>query len=128
MRKYFYFRDVANEDADDDISASVAIPVDSIAGVVPVAITTLELYLNKNGLVNDQKVTLTVTRGKLQEVMHEIVQYINHYGHSKAPLTVMGDAATTTHGTLSVEGNDKTKSEIFFSSDVTAVAIAQSGY
>ena len=128
MKKYFYFRDVSNEDADDDISASVAIPVDSIAGVVPVAITTLELYLRKQGLVNDQKVTLTVTRGKLQEVMHQIVQYINGYGHNKAPLTVMGDAATTTHGTSSVEGNDKTKSEIFFSDDVTAVAIAQSGY
>ena len=128
MRKYFYFRDVANEDADDDISASVAIPVDSIAGVVPVAITTLELYLRKQGLVNDQKVTLTVTRGKLQEVMHQIAQHINGYGHSKTPLTVMGDAATTTHGTLSEEGNDKTKGEIFFSNDVTAVAIAQSGY
>ena len=128
MRKYFYFRDVANEDADDDISASVAIPVDSIAGVVPVAITTLELYLKKQGLVNDQKVTLTVTRGKLQEVMHEIAAYANGYGHNKAPLTVMGDAATTTHGTSSVEGNDKTKDSIFFSRDVTAVAIAQSGY
>ena len=128
MRKYFYFRDVANEDADDDISASVAIPVDSIAGVVPVAITTLELYLRKQGLVNDQKVTLTVTRGKLQEVMHQIAQHINGYGHSKAPLTVMGDATTTTHGTSSVEGNDKTKESIFFSNDVTAVAIAQSGY
>ena len=128
MRKYFYFRDVANEDADDDISASVAIPVDSIAGVVPVAITTLELYLRKQGLVNDQKVTLTVTRGKLQEVMHEIVAQVNGYGHSKAPLTVMGDAATTTHGTLSREGNDKTKGEIFFSNHVTAVAIAGSGY
>ena len=128
MKKFFYFRDVANEDADDDISASVAIPVDSIAGVVPVAITTLELYLRKQGLVNDQKVTLTVTRGKLQEVMHEIVAAINGYTYNKAPLTVMGDAATTTHGTSSVEGNDKTKSEIFFSDDVTAVAIAQSGY
>ena len=128
MRKYFYFRDVANEDADDDISASIAIPVDSIAGVVPVAITTLELYLRKQGLVNDQKVTLTVTRGKLQEVMHEIASYANGYGHSKAPLTVMGDAATTTHGTSSVEGNDKTKDSIFFSRDVSAVAIAQAGY
>ena len=128
MRKYFYFRDVANEDADADISASIAIPVDSIAGVVPVAITTLELYLKINGLVNDQKVTLTVTRGKLQEVMHEIAAYANGYGHNKAPLTVMGDAATTTHGTSSVEGNAKTKDSIFFSRDVTAVAIAQSGY
>ena len=128
MIKYFYFRDVANEDADDDISASVAIPVDSIAGVVPVAITTLELYLKKQGLVNDQKVTLTVTRGKLQEVMHEIAAAVNGYTYNKAPLTVMGDAATTTHGTSSVEGNDKTKDSIFFSRDVTAVAIAQSGY
>ena len=128
MRKYFYFRDVANEDADDDISASIAIPVDSICGVVPTAITTLQVYLKKQGLVNDQKVTLTVTRGKLQEVMAEIVSAINGYTHNKAPLKVMGDAATTTHGTSSIEGNDKTKSEIFFSDDVTAVAIAQSGY
>ena len=128
MRKFFYFRDVANEDADDDISASIAIPVDSIAGIVPVAITTLELYLKKNGLVNDQKVTLTVTRGKLQEVMHELVSYANGYTHNKAPLTVMGDAATTTHNASSIEGNDQSKSSIFFSKDVTAVAIAQAGY
>ena len=128
MRKYFYFRDVADENDDDDILSSIAIPVDSIAGVVPVAITTLELYLNKNGLVNDQKVTLTVTRGKLQEVMHEIAAYANGYGHNRAPLTVMGDAATTTHGTSSVEGNDKTKSTIFFSNDVTAVSIGEAGY
>ena len=128
MRKFFYFRDVANEDADDDISASIAIPVDSIAGIVPVAITTLELYLKKNGLVNDQKVTLTVTRGFLQEVMKEIVAYANGYTHSKAPLVVMGDAATTTHNATSIEGNDKTKAEIFFSTDVTAVAIAGAGY
>ena len=128
MRKFFYFRDVADENDDDDISASIAIPVDSIAGIVPVAITSLELYLRKNGLVNDQKVTLTVTRGKLQEVMQEIVSYANGYIHSKAPLTVMGDAATTTHGTSSVEGNDKSKDAIFFSNDVSAVAIAGAGY
>ena len=128
MRKFFYFRDVANEDADDDISASIAIPVDSITGIVPVAITTLELYLNKQGIVSNQKVTLTVTRGYLQEVMQQIVQYANSYTHSKAPLVVMGDAAVTTHGTSSVEGNDKAKNSIFFSRYVTAVAIAQSGY
>ena len=128
MRKFFYFRDVADEVNDDDISASICIPVDSIAGIVPVAITTLELYLNKQGAVNNQKVTLTVTRGKLQEVMQEIVSYANGYTHNKAPLQVMGDAATTTHGTSSVEGNDKTKDTIFFSDDVTAVAIASAGY
>ena len=127
MRKYFYFRDVADENDDDDILSSIAIPVDSIAGVVPVAITTLEVYLKKQGLVGNTKVTLTVTRGKLQEVMHEIVSHIN--GHTlKAPLTVMCDAAATTVNASSIEGNDKTKSTIFFSQDVTAVAIAAAGY
>ena len=57
MRKYFYFRDVADENDDDDILSSIAIPVDSIVGVVPVAITTLEVYLRKNGLVGNTKVT-----------------------------------------------------------------------
>ena len=127
MRKYFYFRDVADEADDDDILSSIAVPVDSIAGVVPVAITTLELYVRKNGLVGNTKVTLTVTRGKLQEVMREIVSYIN--GHTlRAPLTVMCDAATTTVNADSIEGNDNTKDSIFFSNDVTAVAIAAAGY
>ena len=128
MRKFFYFRDVADEVNDDDISASIAIPVDSVAGIVPVAITTLELYLNKKGAVNNQKVTLTVTRGYLQEVMQSIVSYANGHSHSKAPLTVMADAATTTHNADSLEGNDNTKDSIFFSKYVTAVAIAQAGY
>ena len=117
MKKYFYFRDEADEADDDDISTSIAIPVDSICGVVPVAITTLVLYVKKYGLVNDQKITLTVTRGKLQEVMNEIVSQINGYTHSKAPLTVMCDAVTTDY-------DASTRSTVFFSEDVTGVAIA----
>jgi|TARA_R100000084_G_C4640771_1_gene143710 hypothetical protein len=127
MRKYFYFRDVADENDDDDILSSICIPVDAIAGIVPVAITTLELYVRKNGLVGNTKITLTVTRGKLQEVMHEIVSHING-ATLKAPLTVMCDAATTTVNASSIEGNDNTKDSIFFSNDVTAVAIAAAGY
>ena len=128
MKKYFYFRDEADEADDDDISTSIAVPVDSICGVVPVAITTLVLYVKKYGLVNDQKITLTVTRGKLQEVMAELVSAINGYTYNKAPLKVMCDAATTTVNASSIEGNDNTKSSIFFSNDVTAVAIAGAGY
>mgnify|MGYP003154175981 CR=1 FL=1 len=128
MRKYFYFRDVADENDDDDISASVAIPVDSIAGIVPTAITTLEVYLNKKGVVNNQKVTLTVTRGYLKEVMQQLADYTNNYSHVNAPLVVMADAATTTHGADSIEGNDNSKASVFFSRYVTGVAIAGAGY
>ena len=128
MRKYLYFRDVTDEDADDDISSSIAIPIDAVAGVVPVAITTLELYVRKDGVVADDKVTLTCTRGKLQEAMQDLVATINGYMHSKAPLTVAGDAATTTVGSTSIEGNNATKSAIYFSPHVTAVAIAGAQY
>ena len=121
MKKYFYFRDVADEDSDDDILSSIAIPTDSIVGVVPVAITTLEVYLRKQGLVGNTKVTLTVTRGKLQEVMAEIAQQINGYTYNKAPLKVMCDAVTTDY-------DASTRSAVFFSEDVTAVAIAAAGY
>ena len=121
MKKYFYFRDEADEADDDDISSSIAIPVDSIAGVVPVAITTIDVYLREFGLVNSHKVRLTVTRGKIQEVMREIVSNMNGYTHNKAPLTVMADAATT-------DFDDTTRSAIFFSDDVTAVGIGTAGY
>ena len=128
MRKYLYFRDVADEADDDDISSSIAIPIDAVAGVVPVAITTLELYVRKDGVVADDKVTLTCTRGKLQEVMQDLVATINGYTHNKAPLAVAGDAAVTTVNASSIEGNDKTKSAIYFSPHVTAVAIAGAQY
>ena len=127
MRKYLYFRDVADENADDDISASIAIPVDSIRGVVPVAITSLELYYNKEGKAFNDKVTLTVTRGKLQEVMQELCGYMNNTSFHSG-LTVVADAATTTVNASSIEGNDVTKAAKYFSNDVSAVAIAAGQY
>ena len=127
MKRYFYFRDVANEDADDDISASIAFPVDSLTGVTPRSITQLDLFFAKQGMVIEQKISLTVTRGYLQEVMQTIAAYANRHPHHSG-LSVMGDMATTTHGTLSVEGNDKTKSTIFFSPHVTSAELGDAAY
>ena len=53
--------------------------------------------------------------------MHELVQQINGYTHSKAPLTVMNDAVTTDY-------SGTTRGTLSFSNDVTAVAIAAAGY
>ena len=128
MKKYFYFRDEADEADDDDILSSITIPTDSIAGVVPVAINTLHIHLKKQGLVGNTKVGLSVTRGKLQEVMHELIAAINGYTHNQHPLKVIADARTTTHNASSIEGNDKTKSTVFFSNDVTGVNISAAGY
>ena len=123
MRKYFYLRDVADEIDDDDISASVAIPVDAITGIVPTAITTLDLYYNHEGSVAPQKATLTVTRGKLQEVCAAIAQAANAHPHNPG-LQVVADIATTTNGASSIQGNDKTVAARFTHPDITSVAIS----
>ena len=123
MRKYFYFRDVADEDSDDDISSSVAIPVDAITGIVPTAITTLDLYFKNDGAVATQKASLTCTRGKLQEVCASIASIANAHPHNPG-LTILADAVVTTNGASSIQGDDVTVTSTF-PRDVTAVAIAQ---
>jgi len=123
MRKYLYIRDVADEINDDDISASVAIPVDAITGIVPTAITTLDLYFKNDGTVATQKATLTCTRGKLQEVCASIASLSNAHPHNPG-LTILADAVTTTNGATSIQGNDVVVGATF-PRDVTGVAIAQ---
>ena len=123
MRKYLYIRDVTDEISDDDISASVAIPVDAITGIVPTAITTLDLYFKNDGAVATQKASLTCTRGKLQEVCAAIAATANANPNNPG-LTILADAVITTNGTTSIQGNDKVVLSTF-PKDVTAVAIAQ---
>ena len=124
MRKYLYFRDVADENDDDDQASSIAIPADAIVGMTPQATTTLDVYIDTKKTDKAQHLRFTVTRGKVQEVMQELVAHINGYTHNKAPLQVMADAATTTVNADSIEGDNKTKSTIFFSEDVTAIGIS----
>ena len=123
MRKYLYIRDVTDEANDDDISASIAIPVDAITGIVPTAITTLDLYFKNDGAVATQKASLTCTRGKLQEVCASIASLANAHPHNPG-LTVLADAVVTTNGANSIQGNDIAVTSTF-PADVTAVAISQ---
>ena len=44
MKRYFYFRDVADEASDTDNSSSIMVPVDNITGINPAATTTLYIY------------------------------------------------------------------------------------
>ena len=127
MRKYFYFRDVGDEDHDDDVSASITIPVNDITGVVPSAITTLDIYYNSGDktvpnevggtAAGTGKVALTCTRGKLRQVMAEIASHANSTKPSNAGLIIMCDDATTGY-------DDETQAAFHFSTDVTACDIA----
>jgi len=124
MERYFYFRDVANEDADNGYSASVMVPVTNITGIAPgTAITELDVWFasgkNEKHL---SKARLTVTRGKLKQVTEEIVSAMNA-GPNHDGVTVIYDAMTTTDGASSIQGNNVTVNTRSLSIDITGVAL-----
>ncbi len=125
MKKYFYLRDVTNEDADLDALASVTIPVDRITGLGPHASNT-SLNIWWKSLKNEKEneyATLTVTQGKIKEVMGELISAINGGPHNNG-LIIVADTVITTDGSTSVQGDDKTVSARFLSGDITGVSIA----
>ena len=125
MGKYFYFRDVADEASDLDALASLTIPVSRITAFGPHASnTSLNIWFKslKNEKENEY-VTLTVTQGKIQEVIHELVSNINGAPHNDG-FIVVADAVTTTDGASSIQGDDKVVSTKFLSSDISGVSIA----
>ena len=124
MERYFYFRDVADEVNDDDASASVMVPVKNITSIGPgSAITNLDVwFLSGKNETHASRARLTVTRGKLKQVTEELVSAMNA-GPNHDGVTVIYDAATTTHHADSIEGNDVTKAARSLSADITGVAI-----
>ena len=127
MDKFFYFRDVADEIDDDDASASVVVPVKNITAIGPHdSITTLNIWFKnlKNEVVNDY-VTLTVTRGKMKEVMAELVSAMNSGPHSDGFVVIADNVATTTNAS-SIQGNDVTVVPSYISTDITSVSVVTS--
>ena len=126
MKKYFYFRDVTDEIDDDDASASIVVPVSNITGIGPASITTLNVFFKnaKNEPSNDY-VTLTVTRGRLKEVMQELVAAMNSGPHSDG-FVVVADNVTTTTGTDSIQGNDQTVTASYLSKYISGASIVTS--
>ena len=124
MKKFFYFRDASNEDADLSSAVSVTVPVDSITGIVPFGDTaSLRVYFKslKNETLNEY-VDLTITVGKIKEVMAELVQAMNAGPHSDG-FIVVADNVTTTDGASSIQGNDVAVNARYLSSDITSVAV-----
>jgi hypothetical protein len=126
MKRYFYFRDVADEADDDDNSSSVMVPVDRITGIGSITITSIRIYYKnvKNEQSNDF-VTLTCTRGKLKEVIADLISAMNAGPHHDG-VTVIADKMTTTNGATSIQGNDQTVAARFLNSNITDVSIIAS--
>ena len=127
--KYFYFRDVADEIDDDDYGASVIIPVGNITGLEPFSsISNIRLWyegghgrsLSMDNYPVDTPsnlnsyIDLTVTRGKIKDVMHELVSAMNAGPHNDGVIVVF-DSTTT-------DFDDTTRGTATLSSDITAIS------
>ena len=134
MRKYFYFRTEADEDADDDKARSAMIPVDRFRGAIPsnssagtsanVITLFFESALNMAGagqngeIIIQDTVVLNVTVGKATEVLEAIAHAANGHPHSDG-VVVIGDDATT-------DFDGSTKAAVYVHSGITSVgAITQ---
>ena len=124
MKRYFYFRDVADELDDDDASASVMIPVENITAIAPgTATNELDVWFtaHKNEK-HASRARLTVTQGKLKQVTAAIVSAMNA-GPNHDGVTVIADVCATSTNASSIEGDLATKTKKFLHPDITSVAI-----
>ena len=123
--RYFYFRTQANEEDDDDINASLMLPISEITGIGPVTgITNCRIWFKSAHTVKGSAdvlggqngyVDLTVTRGKIKEVIHSLVSAMNAGPHHDG-VTVVADKSTTDY-------DDSTRSSVFLTPDITDVSI-----
>jgi len=135
MRKYFYFRTEADEDADDDKAVSAMIPVDRFKGAIPTnsgsagtAADEITMYFEsalnmansgQNGeIVIQDTVLLNVTAGKAKDVCIAIAEAANGHPHSDGVVVIGDDATTDYDGTA--------KAAVYVHSGITSVgAITQ---
>ena len=121
MKKYFYFRTVADQDGDAAVANSVMLPVDSLVGIEPynssngTSANMLILYFESlynefSGVANDwilrDTVKIEVTPGKSKQVIEAIGSAMAGGIHTDGIITVADDV-TTTHET-SIAGADET--------------------
>ena len=108
MRKYFYFRTEADEDADDDKGVSAMIPVDRFRGAIPTnssagtSANVITLYFEsalnmagagQNGeIIIQDTVVLNVTVGQAKNVLVALTEAANGHPHSDGVITVADDA------------------------------------
>ncbi len=80
MKKYFYF---STGDAADATGEAALYPVDALRGVDPTAATTIALHFNPQDITtvatsdDVDVVALTITSGKIKEVLKALVEEIN---------------------------------------------------
>ena len=125
MDKYFYFRTVADEDDDDAVADSIAIPVSRITGMNPTSDTAITVWFRSlyseqgdaqaASVVIQDSVILNVTQGKATEVLATLVQAINSNQLYSDGFIVVADDST-----VEFDGDAGSKTAQYLSPHITS--------
>ena len=132
--RFWYFRNEAYEDDDDNTGTSIMIPTSSITGFFTTSIYKLRIYFEYPALGNQLEkavageqaagnhgyVELNVTRGKIKQVMAVLVEAINAGPHQTG-FTVIADESTT-------DFDNSTRAKVFLHPDITGVQEIRNSY
>tara|TARA_R100001594_G_C3989464_1_gene252066 strand:+ start:434 stop:856 length:423 start_codon:yes stop_codon:yes gene_type:complete len=135
MRKFLYFRNVADQDDDDSFGSNAAdsllISSEKLIGFIPQAHDTLRLLFecvlsqfDHNGVILRDHVDIEITRHRHKEVMEDIVNAINR---SQNGIIIIADDVTTTYLTNPTGPADETVVATYLGSNITgcsAISIA----
>ena len=122
MRTYLYFRDVTNEDADDDRSASVAVPADKVTGIAITSPTTMDLFYEQEGVRQPTSIQITFNELRGKETMEDIGRAMNASPRNPG-LQVIGDNVIVTDGASSIQGNDQNVQASYISKHISSVSV-----
>ena len=121
--KFWYFRTEVNEENDDWADNSIMISVDKVTGMLPVSTTELRIYckpptFGSSTSWNESRnghIALTVTAGKMREVMATLVASLNSSARNNpSGVIVVADDST-------IDFDDSTRNPIYIHPGITAV-------
>tara|TARA_R100001594_G_scaffold70101_1_gene104438 strand:- start:470 stop:1366 length:897 start_codon:yes stop_codon:yes gene_type:complete len=123
-----FFRDQADEANVDGIDDMLIVPARNLMSMNPNSDTTIKLHFksvkNNHNWHGDQlgydTVDLTVTQGKVEEAMKDIVRTINSAPHGDGFVVIADDMTTTDSDTSAL--NDLTRSTKYCSTAITGVS------
>jgi len=116
--KYWYFRNVANEDSDSNQATSIMLPLSKLVSMIPTSTTTMKIYFKKsthgtpvfesNITGQHGSVELTITQGKVKETIAALIALLNSGPKHNDGIKIISDNST-------VDFDDTTRKAVHFS-------------
>ena len=116
--KYWYFRNVTNEDSDSSQATSIILPLSKLVSMIPTSTTTMRIYFEKatagtpvfESTVTGQhgSIELTIKQGKVKETIAALIALLNSGPKHNDGIKVIVDDST-------IDFDDTTRKAVYFS-------------